>query len=493
MGASAAVGAKPGHPMADLKAAGLGPRRPDHVQYTAPSETGDATVSGRRRTAQVRGSGPQRAVPVRVREEVQALSRRSAAAELTPLGDRPGRAAPVDLLDSAGGGPPARRLARRRPPDRGRGAGGAGVAGRRPRRPAHRDRLRAGRRRSGRRGGGADLRREGPSGRPSGDRACAGGPGASGVVGRAQRSRRAARRGVLAGGADRRRRAQRVAPATSSPAARTPWRCAARTIRSRGPASRRWRRSRAIRREGWPRPAPTGSGGSARPAPRTCGPSWVSAWTLPATWSWTADLHDRRRVHDRRLHRHAPPGAARRGDQPGAGRRGAGRGPLARRSPPRPQSPRSSAEPPRARGGTPRSGRLCGTATARAPGTLDSHYAPRARVLLAEPAAAPPTGDALTSGAGRWGLIAPAGVATPTGCVRLAAPASAEDYARDLYAALRQGDELGLAVIVAVLPDALGGPAGPGGPGPPDEGRTPGLIPATCRYARPGGIRVGSP
>ena len=32
--------------MADLKAAGLGPRRPDRVQYTAPSETGEATVVG---------------------------------------------------------------------------------------------------------------------------------------------------------------------------------------------------------------------------------------------------------------------------------------------------------------------------------------------------------------------------------------------------------------------------------------------------------------
>ncbi len=40
------VGAQSGHPLADLSAAGLGPRRPDHVQYSAPSETGDATVVG---------------------------------------------------------------------------------------------------------------------------------------------------------------------------------------------------------------------------------------------------------------------------------------------------------------------------------------------------------------------------------------------------------------------------------------------------------------
>jgi preprotein translocase subunit SecA len=46
VGAAAGVGAQSGHPMADLKAAGLGPRRPDRVQYIAPSETGEATVVG---------------------------------------------------------------------------------------------------------------------------------------------------------------------------------------------------------------------------------------------------------------------------------------------------------------------------------------------------------------------------------------------------------------------------------------------------------------
>ena len=46
VGAAAGVGAQTSHPMADLKAAGLGPRRPDRVQYTAPSETGEATVVG---------------------------------------------------------------------------------------------------------------------------------------------------------------------------------------------------------------------------------------------------------------------------------------------------------------------------------------------------------------------------------------------------------------------------------------------------------------
>ena len=80
---------------------------------------------------------------------------------------------------------------------------------------------------------------------------------------------------------------------------------------------------------------------------------------------------------------------------------------------------------------------------ARAPGMLDSHYAPRARVRLVE-ARGSSTDRRPAERRGRWGLIAPAGVATPTGCVRLAAPASAEEYARDLYAALRHGDEQGL-------------------------------------------------
>jgi L-threonylcarbamoyladenylate synthase len=87
----------------------------------------------------------------------------------------------------------------------------------------------------------------------------------------------------------------------------------------------------------------------------------------------------------------------------------------------------------------------------RAPGTLTSHYAPRARVLLA------PDADA----AGRLlapldGLLAPADVETPPGVVRLSAPADAADYARILYAALREADALGLQQVVAVPPSGRG-------------------------------------
>jgi hypothetical protein len=56
------------------------------------------------------------------------------------------------------------------------------------------------------------------------------------------------------------------------------------------------------------------------------------------------------------------------------------------------------------------------------------------------------------------GLVAPSEVATPDGWARLATPVTAEEYARDLYAALRRSDELELAVVVAVLPDPDAGP-----------------------------------
>ena len=96
----------------------------------------------------------------------------------------------------------------------------------------------------------------------------------------------------------------------------------------------------------------------------------------------------------------------------------------------------------------------------RAPGTLAAHYAPRARVVLADDV------DALVDDAARWpgarvstGLLAPAGVATPAGVVRLSAPEGPEQYAQRLYQALREADALGLDLVVAVPPP-------PGGVGP---------------------------
>ena len=84
----------------------------------------------------------------------------------------------------------------------------------------------------------------------------------------------------------------------------------------------------------------------------------------------------------------------------------------------------------------------------RAPGTLASHYSPRATVHIVDEQELPGFPDA--------GLIAAASIATPTGMTRLLAAENAGDYARNLYAALRASDDLGLHDVCAVLPDESG-------------------------------------
>ena len=86
----------------------------------------------------------------------------------------------------------------------------------------------------------------------------------------------------------------------------------------------------------------------------------------------------------------------------------------------------------------------------RAPGTLASHYAPRARVILDQVPDLPP-------GAAPIGLLAPSNVATPAGVVRLLAPASDAEYAAGLYGALREGDYLLLERIHVIPPTGAGG------------------------------------
>jgi len=76
----------------------------------------------------------------------------------------------------------------------------------------------------------------------------------------------------------------------------------------------------------------------------------------------------------------------------------------------------------------------------RVSGSLDSHYAPDATVVLDQ---SPTAGQ---------GFIAMADVMAADGVVRLAAPATHEEFARVLYAALRAADEQGLATIVVQQP-----------------------------------------
>ena len=80
----------------------------------------------------------------------------------------------------------------------------------------------------------------------------------------------------------------------------------------------------------------------------------------------------------------------------------------------------------------------------RVSGALENHYAPKARVVLDEPAS---SGD---------GFIAMSNVETPQGVIRLAAPANLDEYARVLYQSLREADEQSLARVVAWQPTGNG-------------------------------------
>ena len=80
----------------------------------------------------------------------------------------------------------------------------------------------------------------------------------------------------------------------------------------------------------------------------------------------------------------------------------------------------------------------------RVSGSLDSHYAPVATVVLDQ-----------TPLAGQ-GFIAMADVVAADDVVRLAAPTTHDDFARVLYAALRSADEQGLATVVVQQPQGDG-------------------------------------
>jgi len=95
--------------------------------------------------------------------------------------------------------------------------------------------------------------------------------------------------------------------------------------------------------------------------------------------------------------------------------------------------------------------------TTRAPGTLEHHYAPRARVELVTESELAVRVDELV-GAERVGVLASggAGSARTDGVVVLAAPADDDEYARLLYRALRAADTAHLDVVLAVPPSGPG-------------------------------------
>jgi len=76
----------------------------------------------------------------------------------------------------------------------------------------------------------------------------------------------------------------------------------------------------------------------------------------------------------------------------------------------------------------------------KASGLLESHYAPKAKVILDQ---TPNKGD---------GLIALSDIKTPEGVIRLASPKNNIEYAKQIYKALRDADEQQLKIVHAQLP-----------------------------------------
>jgi L-threonylcarbamoyladenylate synthase len=77
-------------------------------------------------------------------------------------------------------------------------------------------------------------------------------------------------------------------------------------------------------------------------------------------------------------------------------------------------------------------------------GQLKSHYSPKAKVML---------NSNTEEGEG---FIAMSNISTPSGAIRLASPKTVEEYARDLYNALRLGDKKNLNSITVMLPQGSG-------------------------------------
>ena len=87
----------------------------------------------------------------------------------------------------------------------------------------------------------------------------------------------------------------------------------------------------------------------------------------------------------------------------------------------------------------------------RVSGSLESHYAPTAQVVLVD-------AQALISQplVAHSGLIALADVATPDNFIRLSSPQSPAEFASQLYAALRSADDQCIPVVYVVAPEGTG-------------------------------------
>ena len=99
-----------------------------------------------------------------------------------------------------------------------------------------------------------------------------------------------------------------------------------------------------------------------------------------------------------------------------------------------------------------------GDGSTAAPGTLPSHYAPQARVVVVDDADLDTMLTTLLQQDSKpaLGLMASAAIGDRAGVSRLAAPVDDAEYARVLYSALRAADDVGLDVVVAVPPPDRG-------------------------------------
>jgi L-threonylcarbamoyladenylate synthase len=89
------------------------------------------------------------------------------------------------------------------------------------------------------------------------------------------------------------------------------------------------------------------------------------------------------------------------------------------------------------------------TGAPRVSGALDSHYSPTAQVILVTDVSKAEIGS-------NAGFLALADIPTPSGLTRLGSPAAIEDYAHELYSALRAGDDQNLETIYVVPPTGDG-------------------------------------
>lgn len=92
----------------------------------------------------------------------------------------------------------------------------------------------------------------------------------------------------------------------------------------------------------------------------------------------------------------------------------------------------------------------------RAPGLLASHYAPRAGLWVVAAGQLHAEAARRVAEGKRVAVVAPSGVAMPSGVTPFEVPADDEGYARALYATLRDVDARGLDVVLAVPPEASG-------------------------------------